>query len=266
MWESTPRRWPHILGCTLQDGPSGRSLSVGGILMRGTSSRSQRHPSHILTSHFHLYTPAMPMLLGKDDRRYISYWKSRGPTQPHPTPQTSLILSFIPFRRSIRMTHADNQYLHVQWTLWWWLISTATKGFLYFWIYPMTSTFNPHESLSNGHCPCPLSSPSSSIAVVFMIYVSMVHTLFTLFPELTEWWVSWLFSPHNERVNFSRYSEGNFCCSTNPSQVQILLEIQTPRRCFTPTMGSSSASLTPSVGCGQLMDGIPWPPPLRVEC
>ena len=162
------------------------------------------------------------MLLGKDDRHYISYWKSRGPTQPHPTPPTSLILSFIPFRRSIRMTHADNQYLHVQWTLWWWLISTATKGFLYFWIYPMTSTFNPHESLSNGHCPCPLSSPSSSIAVVFMIYVSMVHTLFTLFPELTEWWVSWLFSPHNERVNFSRYSEGNFCCSTNPSQVQIL--------------------------------------------
>ena len=130
MWESTPRRWPHILGCTLQDGPSGRSLSVGGILMRGTSSRSQRHPSHILTSHFHLYTPAMPMLLGKDDRRYISYWKSRGPTQPHPTPQTSLILSFIPFRRSIRMTHADNQYLHVQWTLWWWLISTATKDIL----------------------------------------------------------------------------------------------------------------------------------------
>ena len=193
MWESTPRRWPHILGCTLQDGPSGRSLSVGGILMRGTSSRSQRHPSHILTSHFHLYTPAMPMLLGKDDRRYISYWKSRGPTQPHPTPPTSLILSFIPFRRSIRMTHADNQYLHVQWTLWWWLISTATKGFLYFWIYPMTSTFNPHESLSNGHCPCPLSSPSSSIAVVFMIYVSMVQTLFTLFPELTEWSVSWLF-------------------------------------------------------------------------
>ena len=133
------------------------------------------------------------MLLGKDDRRYISYWKSRGPTQPHPTPPTSLILSFIPFRRSIRMTHADNQYLHVQWTLWWWLISTATKGFLYFWIYPMTSTFNPHESLSNGHCPCPLSSPSSSIAVVFMIYVSMVQTLFTLFPELTEWSVSWLF-------------------------------------------------------------------------
>ena len=45
-----------------------------------------------------------------------------------------------------------------------------------------------------------------------------------------------------------------------------VVEIQTSRRCFTPTMGSSSASSTPSVGCGKLVDRLPWPPPLRVEC
>ena len=198
------------------------------------------------------------MLLGKDDRRYISYWKSRGPTQPHPTPQTSLILSFIPFRRSIRMTHADNQYLHVQWTLWWWLISTATKGFLYFWIYPMTSTFNPHESLSNGHCPCPLSSPSSSIAVVFMIYVSMVHTLFTLFPELTEWSVSWLFHHIIKELTFHDIVKVTFAAS------QILHKFGFVSKMWVVvgnpnTKGSSSASSTPSVVCGKLVDRLPCP-------
>ena len=45
-----------------------------------------------------------------------------------------------------------------------------------------------------------------------------------------------------------------------------VVEIQTSRSCFTPTMGSSSASSTPSVGCGKLVDRLPWPPPLRVEC
>ena len=161
------------------------------------------------------------MLLGKDDRRYISYWKSRGPTQPHPTPQTSLILSFIPFRRSIRMTHADNQYLHVQWTLWWWLISTATKGFLYFWIYSMASTFNPHGSLSiQWTLSMSIVQPSSSIAVVFMIYVSMVQTLFTLFPELTEWSVSWLFHHIIKELTFHDIVKVTFAAP----QVQICLQ------------------------------------------
>ena len=45
-----------------------------------------------------------------------------------------------------------------------------------------------------------------------------------------------------------------------------VVEIQTSRRCFTPTMGSSSASSTPSVRCGKLVDRLPRPPPLRVEC
>ena len=31
----------------------------------------------------------------------------------------------------------------------WWLFSTATKGFLYFWINLMASTFNSDESLSS---------------------------------------------------------------------------------------------------------------------
>ena len=31
----------------------------------------------------------------------------------------------------------------------WWLFSTATKGFLYFWINLMASTFNSDKSLSS---------------------------------------------------------------------------------------------------------------------
>ena len=62
----------------------------------------------------------------------------------------------------------------------------------------------------------------------------------------------------------------NFCCSTNPSQVQIL----SPKceRWWKSKHQEDAlhqpwgASLTPSVECGKLVDRLPWPPPLRVEC
>ena len=65
----------------------------------------------------------------------------------------------------------------------------------------------------------------------------------------------------------------NFYSSSNLSKFRFLLqkcELRSPvfftRRWFTPTMGSSSASLTPSVECGKLVDRQPWPPPLREVC
>ena len=62
----------------------------------------------------------------------------------------------------------------------------------------------------------------------------------------------------------------NFCCSINPSQVQIL----SPKceRWWKSKHQEDAlhqpwgASLTPSVECGKLVDRLPWPPPLRVEC
>ena len=60
------------------------------------------------------------------------------------------------------------------WWWWWWLFSTATKGFLYFWINLMASTFNSNESLS---------SRSFFQFPQYFLIILWILLLFKFFPE-----------------------------------------------------------------------------------